>query len=379
MTKRKLAWAAFAGAVVLVGAVVVRGLWSPSGAVAQSQPRGASGRIIPVEVAKAEKKSIPVNVESLGTVTPIASVALKSRLETVITKVHFEDGARVKQGDILFTLDGRQIEAQIQQIAAQLEKDKAQLEGAERDNRRFTDLFAKGAGTQVNLDNSKTQVETLRAAVKADDASLQNLQVQLSYCTIRAPIDGRMSAANVKVGNFVRPADTAPLATIIQIAPVYVSFTVPQRLLTDVRHALNAETATVEAVVPGSNDRASGQVTMIENSVDTTTGMVTVRATMPNKDSLLWPGTLVQTRLTLRSEEGITVPSTAVQVSQTGSFVYVVENDTAKVVAVKVNRVVGANSVIEKGLDGGETVVTDGQLLLSNGSKVAPRRPDAGA
>ena len=243
---------------------------------------------------------------------------------------------------------------------------------------RYTDLVAKSATPMVNLDNAKTQADVFRAAIKSDTGLLENLKVQLSYCTITAPIDGRISAAAVKVGNFVRQADTAPMATINQMAPVYVTFTVPQKVLPDIRQALAAETATIEAVVPGDDKRASGQVTMIENTVDPATGMATIRATMPNEDELLWPGTLVTTELTLRIEEAVVVPSNAVQVSQTGNFVFVIKDGVAKVQPVKVERTVGDTSVIGSGLNGGETVVTDGQLLLSNGTRVNPRgRPKA--
>jgi RND family efflux transporter MFP subunit len=183
--------------------------------------------------------------------------------------------------------------------------------------------------------------------------------------------------ANVKVGNFVRQADTAPMATIIQMAPVYVSFTVPQKILPDIRRAIAAETATVEAVVPGEQKRAAGQVTMIENTIDPATGMATIRATMPNKDELLWPGTLVTAEMTLRSEEGVVVPSNAVQVSQTGNFVFVVKEGVAKVQSVTIERQVGGETVIASGLNGGETIVTDGQLLLSDGTRVNVRSSKA--
>lgn len=188
-----------------------------------------------------------------------------------------------------------------------------------------------------------------------------------------------MSAASVKVGNFVRPADIASLATINQVAPVYVSFTVAQDTLPNLRGAIAAETATVDATVPGNNKHAAGQVTMIENSVDSSTGMVMVRATMANQDELLWPGTLVNTKLNIRDEEGITVPSAAIQVSQAGTFVFVVKDGKAVVTNVVVDRTVGATAVLKSGLQGGETVVTNGHLQLRNGSRVQVRAPKAGA
>jgi len=362
-------------AVVGIG-LITRGVWSPQGAVAQ--PPQAGNRGIPVEVAVATRKKLPVQIEALGSVTPMASVAIKPRLDTEITGVHFSDGVMVKQGDLLFTLDSRALEAQIRQAEGQVARDKAQLEGAERDVRRYTELVAKAATPQTNLDNAKTQADVFKAAIQTDQALLDNLNVQLSYCFIRAPISGRISTAAVKVGNVVRAADALPLATIIQTAPLYVTFTVPQRYLPDIRQAISNETASVEAFIPGDPRHASGQVTLIENTVDTSTGMATIRATMPNNDEILWSGTLVNTRLTLRSENAISIPAVAVQVSQQGTYVFVVKDGAARQQPVKVARTVGGESVIEDGLADGDMVVTDGHLLVTNGSKVAPRERKAG-
>ncbi len=281
---------------------------------------------MPVDVAVAARKKVPVLIESLGTVTPMASVAVKTRVDSEIAAVHFQDGAMVRQGDLLFTLDTRAIEAQIRQAEGALARDRAQLEGAERDVRRYSELTAKGATPITNLDNAKTQVGVFQGAARSNEALLESLKVQQSYATIRAPIAGRASMATVKAGNFVRQADTAPLATIIQVDPVYVSFTVPQRHLPNVRQAMAAESAAVSVTIPGEPKRAEGHVTMIENTVDAATGMIIIRATMPNQEQLLWPGTLVNTQLTLRNEDSVTVPSTAVQVSQEGSFVFVVKD-----------------------------------------------------
>jgi membrane fusion protein, multidrug efflux system len=379
MKKRTLVLGAL---VVLVAAGIVvaatrGGLWS-GGAVAQA-PRANTPRVVPVEIATATRKTVPVRIEALGSVTPIASVAIKTRIDSEIVDVHFRDGAMVRKGDLLFTLDSRALDAQIKQVRGVLEGAKANLEQAERDVARYTELLAKNATTQVTLNNARTQVNIWRSSVDSNVGQLENLTIQLSYCTIRAPITGRASMATVKIGNFVRQADMAPLATIIQTAPVYVTFAVPQGFLPDLRQALANESATIEAAIPGDTRRANGQVTMIENSVDAPTGTVPVRATMPNADELLWPGTLVTVQLTLREEVAVTVPSTAVQVSQSGSYVFVVVDGAAKVQPVTVARVVDSESVIASGLDGGETVVTNGQLLLSNGTKVAPRGPKVGS
>src|SRR5882724_5092919 len=375
---KKRNWILLAGAlgIVAVAAFVTRSSWMGGNASAQGPQRP---RTVSVEVAKAERKPVPVDVDAIGMVTPISSVALKARLETTIVAVHFEDGARVNEGDLLFTLDARQIDAQIEQAEGVLAKDQAQLEGAQRDLRRYTDLVAKGATTQVNLDNAKTQSDILIGTIKADQSALDNLRVQKSYTIIRAPFSGRIGAANVKVGNFVRPADTAPLATLNQMAPVYVTFAIPQRVLVDLRDAMATGDSKVIATIPGHQRSETGKVAMVENSVDATTGMVTVRGVMGNENETLWQGTLVATRLVIRTESSIVVPTVAVQRSQSGNYVFVVKDGAAKVQPVKVDRTFQGLSVITEGLSGDESVVIDGQLLLSDGSRVEPRARKAGA
>jgi len=370
---KKRTWIAGA-AVGLVLAGIGVFFWNGSSsqrAVAQA-PRGDQ-RVVPVTVATAVKKTIPIRLEALGTVTTIASVAIKPRVDSEIIAVKFEDGARVKQGDVLFVLDSRSIETEIRRVQAVIVGAEAQFEQATRDVVRYTDLVAKNATTVVTLNNAQTQVNVNRALADSNKAALEGLRVQLSYCTIRAPISGRISMASVKVGNIARQADTTPLATINQVAPIYVSFTVPQRNLPDVRAAIAAETASLAAIVPGSEVGATGQVTMVENTVDPATGMATIRATMPNEKEVLWPGTLVNTSLTLRSEEALTVPIAALQLNQTGSFVFVVKDDAVKDRPVKVERNVDGMAVITSGLAEGEVVVTDGALLLSSGTKVSIR------
>jgi RND family efflux transporter MFP subunit len=348
-------------------------------AVAQSPQGGPGQRTVAVEVDKAVKKKTPVVLESLGNVTTMASVAIKPRIDSEIVGIHFADGAMVKRGDLLVSLDSRAVEAQIAQAEGNLARDQAQLAGAERDLRRNSELLSKGAGPQLSAENSKTQVDMFNAAIKADVAALENLKVQLSYCSIRAPISGRISQAAVKVGNFARSADTVPIATINQMAPIYVTFTVPQRSLPDLRVAIAETGASIEAVIPGEKRRARGTIAMIENAVDPTTGMATVRANMPNEDELLWPGTLVSAQITLRMDDAVVVPTAAVQVSQQGNFVFVVKDNVATVTPVKVARLLGAETVIESGLNDGDIVVTDGHLLLTNGVRVTVRERKPGA
>jgi len=376
MKKRNVVLFAGIIGIAAVAAYMTKSSWMGGGASAQGPQRA---RMVSVELAKAERKSVPVDVDAIGMVTPISSVALKSRVETTIVSVHFEDGAKVNEGDLLFTLDARQIDAQIEQAEGVLAKDQAQLEGAQRDLRRYGELIGKGATTQVNLDNAKTAADILIGAIKADQSALDNLKVQKSYTLIRAPFSGRIGAANVKVGNFVRPADLAPLAVINQMAPVYVAFAIPQRVLVDLREAMAKGDSGVTATIPGHQRSENGKVAMVDNTVDATTGMVTVRGIMNNENESLWPGTLVATKLTIRSEDSVVVPTVAVQRSQNGNYVFLVKDGVAKVQPVKVERTFQGTSVISEGLSGDESVVIDGQLLLSDGSRVEPRARKAGA
>ncbi len=360
-------------------------VWPAERAAAQQPRRADANRPVPVDVAKAVRKQVPIRLTALGTVTPIASVALKTQIDTTITAVHFEDGARVQKGELLFTLDCRQIEAEIRRVQAVIDGAAATLVQAQEDVERYTELAARNATPIVTLNKARTLVNVSKSTAESNRAQLENLRVQLGFCSIHAPISGRISMAHVKVGNFVRQADSSPMATINQMAPVYVSFTVPQKNLPALRQALAAKTARIQAFIPGAKAPENGRVSMIENTVDATTGMATVRATMPNKDEGLWPGTLVNVDLTLRSEEAVVVPSNAVQVSQAGSIVFVVDNGVAKVRRVTAERQVGDVTVISAGLEPGDTVVTEGQLRLRNGAKViskgrnggGPRKPRA--
>jgi len=375
--KKRWVWVAVIAAITVGGATLSTRWFEKAdrGSARANQDRQV--RTVAVLVGQAVRKQTPVRIEALGSVTPIANVAIKSRVDNEIVGVHFADGALVNKGDLLVTLDSRAISAQVAQAEGTVARDQAQLEGAQRDVRRYTELVEKNATPTVNLDNAKTQVATYSASIKADSAALDNLKVMLSYYTIKAPIAGRISAATVKVGNFVRAADVQSIATIIQLSPIYVSFTVPQRFLPDIRQALANESASVDVTVPGADKHASGVVTMIENTIDSATGTATIRATMPNQDELLWPGTLVNVSLTIRDEDAVSVPTAAVQVSQQGTYVFVVSNGVAQVRPVTVSRAVGQESVIADGLNGGETVVTDGHLQLTNNVRVTVREGGA--
>jgi multidrug efflux system membrane fusion protein len=337
---------------------------------------------VSVVLAQAERKTVPWTVSDIGTAQAIASVALRSHFDATVMKVEVADGAEVKAGDALFQLDDRQAQAQLAVAQAQLAKDEAQLGQAQRDVTRYTDLAARGATPILNLDNAKTSAASYRAAVIGDAASIRNMGVALGWYTIAAPISGRVGVVGIKAGNIVKGGDNSPagvLATINQISPIYVALSVSQKLLPALREAMAAGVK-VTATPQGSTRRAQGRLALIDNTVDSLTGTIVIRAEFANADELLWPGQLCNLTLTLREEPNtVVVPREAIQISQTGNYVFTVKDGLAHVTPVVVGRTEGADTLIEKGLEGGETIVVDGALLLFEGARVAPRAEPKGA
>jgi multidrug efflux system membrane fusion protein len=335
---------------------------------------------VPVVIAPATRKPMPVRIEAIGTVQPIATVAVKSRVDGEIAEVKISDGQAVKAGDVLFVLDTRAAEAQLRQAEATLAKDRAQLENAKRDVGRYKPLTEKEFVSRQQLDTAQTNAAALEATVLADQAIIDTFKVQLTYYTIRSPLDGRVGTIALKTGNAVKAQDTISLVTINQIKPIYVSYAVPQRELPGIRAAAGAGTVPVQATVPGDPGApATGKIFFFDNQIDPTTGTISLKAIFDNADERLWPGEFVNVSSTLRVEaEAVTVPSSAVQVGQNGSYVFVVKADnTVEMRPVTVNRTVGNESVISKGLNADERVVTDGQLRLTNGSRVEIRTSEA--
>ena len=328
----------------------------------------AQARGVPVLVSTAVNKAMPLRVEALGTVEPMISVTIRTRVASRVDAVKFEDGAPVREGDVLFVLDSRDIDAQILQAEATLSRDKAQLEKAQRDVERYSGLLARNAVSQVQVEDAKTTADVQKATVQQDEANLQSLKVQRSYYEIKAPVTGRVGVAGVRPGAVIRVDDT--LATVRQIKPIYVAFGVPERYLGELRATMGQ--SEVQFRLQGSEERVTGgKVVALDNTIDPQTGTLMVRALFPNADERLWPGTLGDVTVTLRMEPNmVAIPSEAVQVGQNGTFVFVVENNTASVVPVKISRTVDGQAVVTSGLKGGEVVVTEGQLALRNGSKV---------
>lgn len=338
-------------------------------------------RPVPVLVAKATKSEVPFLIEALGTSRAFATVNVKSRVDSVIQKTFAADGAKVKSGDILVELDSRQIRAQIRQAQAALAKSTAENEQAKRDVRRYSELLARRAGNKINVENARLRVATTAATMAADQAQIDNLKIQLTHYTIRAPINGRIGIFNAKAGSAIRAGDnsaTGILVKIIQTAPIYVSFSLPQSLLPDVRKAIETGIGEVTARPQGASRTTTGKLKLVENAIDTGTGTVTVHALFDNKDEFLWPGQLCDLRVILRRDRDIvSVPREAMQSGQNGNFVFVIQDGVAKVRRVTILRAQEGRELLSSGLKGDETVVTEGALSLRNGSRVQVRNnPD---
>lgn len=337
---------------------------------------------VPVTLARAERRSMAITVDAIGTVQPIASIQIKPRLDTQVVAVHVAEGAQVKEGELLFSLDDRVLRAQIGQMEAQVAKDKAQIEQATRDRDRTTDLANRRVGSELTRDQAITALKSLQAQLLADEASRDALVAQLTYTQITAPVAGRIGSIVAKPGAFVRSADTAPLATLNQIDPIYIAFAVPQNTFYEMRAILNAgatgaQQVTVEATVGGRTSR--GGIAFIENTIDPTTGTVIAKARMENGSEQLWPGAFVPVKVTLGVEnDAVVIPTAALQVGQNGPYVFAVKDGRAAVINVTVARSSGDVAVISKGLAGGEEVITSGQLRLVAGSAVVAR-PNAAA
>ncbi len=352
-----------------------------SSPAATAQPQGRRGRAnpggaVPVVATTVAKKPMPVIVDAVGTVQAIASIQIKPRTDSQIVKVHVEEGALVKEGDLLFELDARTLKAQLGQIDAQIRKNQAQLVQTRRDLQRFEDLLGKNAGTVVQRDNAQTAVKSAEAQLEADEAAKASVQTLLTYTEIRAPVSGRIGSIASKAGAVVRVGDNSvnsTLATINQIDPIFVTFAIPQVILPELRSAMAKGPVVVQAIVDDTR-KPPGAMAFIENTVDPNTGTVTAKARIANATEVLWPGQFVKVEIVLGIEpQAISVPSAAVQLGPQGPYVFVVKDGAAELRQVLVKRTQEGEAVIGKGLSEGEQVVVDGQLRLVNGAAVAVR------
>jgi multidrug efflux system membrane fusion protein len=346
---------------------------------AASGARPAAGVAVPVLVAKAESRNIPVEIHAIGSVQAYSVVSVRSQITGPITDVHFQEGQEVRTGDLLFTIDPRPYEAALNQAKANLIRDEAQLVSARLEFERTSNLFASKIASHQDYDTAEANYRALAGTVLADHAAISNAQVSFGYTAIRAPIDGRTGDLAVKKGNVVKAPDDV-LLIITQVRPIYVAFSVPEQNLPAIRRQSNQAALPVEAVVPSQpNTPVRGELTFVNNMVDTNTGTILLKGTFANANNMLWPGQFVEVSLTLSNLlQATVVPSQAVQTGQNGEFVFVVKPDqTVEPHPVSSSVSYDGWTVITSGVQPDETVVTDGQLRLTPGAKVNIKTPPA--
>ena len=328
---------------------------------------------VPVTAGVAEKKDVPLEAVAVGHVEAFSTVAVRTRLGGEVTSVGFREGQDVKQGDLLFEMDRRPYQAALAEAEANLERDRARAREADQNLKRYAELVKKDYVTQEQFSQAKANADALKATVKADDAAVETARLNVSYCRITAPISGRTGGLLVHSGNMIKANDDRALVVINQVEPIYVTFALPESVLADVKRRAAAGALKVSALPNGPGLTASeGTLSFIDNTVDTTTGTISLKATFPNQDRALWPGQFTNVSLTLATEtNAVVAPTQAVQAGQQGSYVYVVKADeTVEARTVVVHRTWQQWSVIDKGLAPGERVVTDGQLRLAPGARV---------
>ena len=327
---------------------------------------------VPVTVAVAEQKDIPLQIKAIGSVQPYSTVAVRALAGGQLVRVSFREGEEVHRGQLLFTIDPRPYQSALAQAQANLARDEAGLRNANAEAARYAGLIKKDYVTHEEYDRIVAGAEAAKAVVAADRAAVQNAQLELSYCEIHAPIDGRTGSLQVHQGNLVKANDTTPLVVINQVHPVYVQFAVPEAQLAQLRTRFAGKPVPVEAMPQGGGAAQNGTLSFVDNAVDPTTGTITLKATYDNRDGSLWPGQYVNVAVTLANRpNSVVVPAQAVQNGQRGQYVFVVKNDNGvEMRNVTTAQSVNQETVIDTGVTAGETVVTDGQLKLTPKSKV---------
>lgn len=327
--------------------------------------------VVPVLAATVEQKDMPVQLQAIGSVEAYSTVSVKTQVTGELIGVHFLEGKDVKEGDLLFTLDKRPFEAELNKQEANLERDTAQGKLARLDADRAAGLYKQGVTSRQQYDQAQSNAETLDAAVRADKAAVENAKVQLIYCSIHSPISGQTGTLMIHQGNMIK-ANDVPLVNINQIEPIRVSFTVPEQYLAEIKRYSATGKLPVQATVPNDPKPATGSLSFIDNSVDQTTGTIKLKGEFVNRDRRLWPGQFVDVNLTLnRQPNAVVVPAAAVNTGQQGQYIFVIKPDmTVDARPVKVNRTTSGQAVIDSGVASGEQVVTDGQVRLVPGAKV---------
>ncbi len=364
--------------ILTLSMVLFAALWLIGCHGGQAGPGLGGHGPVPVLVSKAIRKTVAQRIHAIGRVEAYSTVEIKSQISGQVTQVHFKEGQDVSKGDLLFTIDPRPFEAALNQALADLNRDKAQKIQLANDFNRYETLLKEGVGSRQQYDEAKSKYEAIAATVAADEANVQTARLNLEYTSITSPIDGRTGNLILHEGNIVKAnADTA-MVVINQVKPVYVDFALPEQQLAIVRNNMRSHPLAVEVVAPSDKTDVRGKLSFVDNAVDANTGTIQLKGLFDNQDQKLWPGQFVDTYLTLSElPNAVLVPSQAVQTGSDGSYVFVIDPKMkAAIRKVAVGDTIEGDTVIESGLHGGETVVTDGQLRLIPGGKVMIKNAD---
>ena len=350
----------------------IRAMQTPT--PAKGGPDGAKQFPVPIVASTVIQKDVPIFLDGLGTVQALNTVTVRARVDGELKKVTFTEGQDVKAGDVLAQIDDAPFRAQFDQAQAKRGQDEALLKNALLDLERNAELIVKKVISPQQYETQKALVAQLEAAVKADDAAIQNTRVQLDYTTVVSPIAGRTGIRLVDQGNVVHATDTRGLVVITQLQPITLAFTLPAQNLGEI-HKQESKGEQLEVLAVDRDNKTvidSGKLTVIDNQIDTTTGTIILKATFPNKDLQLWPGQFVNARLLLTvRKQGLVVPASVVQRGPDGAFAFVIKSDlSVEMRPVTVGRIEQGEALIESGLQAGERVVVDGQYKLQPGSKV---------
>lgn len=350
--------------------LLLAALFLPACSGGQEPPKQEA---VPVAVATVVQRDVPVEIKNIGAVEAYATVGIKSRIGGQLVKVNFQEGQDVEVKQLLFVIDPRPYETASQQAQANLAKDKALYNKAAADARRYAELIRKQFVSQQEYDQAKATADSLAATVKADEVAVQNAKLNLSYCYINAPISGRTGNLLANMGNMIKADADNPMVVITQVQPIYVTFAVPEQYLPELRKYLALEKVKVEVTIGADTEHpVTGILTFVNNTVDQATGTIQCKATFANLERRLWPGQFVNVVVKLTTEpNAVLAPTQAIQTGQEGQLVWVITPDLkAEVRPVEVKRPLNSETIIKKGLQPGDRVVTDGQIRLIPGAKV---------
>ena len=336
-----------------------------------ASPAGAGRPPAPVIVSTVEQRDVPIQILTIGNVEAYQTVQIRSMVNGQIASVHFKEGQDVRKGDLLFMLDKRPFQASLDQAIGNLKRDESQLANAKLQAGRYTNLEGQGIISREQAEQLRTQEQTDSSAVEADKAAVESARVQLGYAEIRSPIDARTGAVMIHLGNLVKANDTPFLVQLNQVEPIYVTFTVPETRLAEVRRYAAGSLKVLAYPKGQTSDGVEGVLSFIDNGVDPQTGTVKLKATFQNKDRKLWPGEFADVELNLSTQKNaVVVPTKAIQTGQQGDYVFVVKNDTAEARPVVTSGAFQNLTLIAKGLAPGETIIVDGHVRVVPNGKV---------